>query len=129
MKNFKNLLLVALFFATAAVFGQTKITGKVVDQTNEPLPSASIVVKGTTNGTSTDFDGNLLLTANSNSGVIVISFVGYVNKEVSFSSSNNNLGSIQLTEDSNTLDEIVVTATSFAIDRKTPVAVSTIKSC
>ena len=87
MKNFKNLLLVALFFATAAVFGQTKITGKVVDETNEPLPSASIVVKGTTNGTSTDFDGNFTITASDNSGVLVISFVGYETKEVSFSAS------------------------------------------
>jgi outer membrane cobalamin receptor len=128
MKNFKNLLLVALFFATAAVFGQTKITGKVVDAANEPLPSASVVVKGTTNGTSTDFNGNFTLNANSNSGVVVISFVGYETKEVSFSSSNSNLGTIQLVEDANTLDEIVVTATSFAIDRKTPVAVSTVKA-
>ena len=128
MKNFKNLLLVALFFATATVLGQTKITGKVVDQTNEPLPSASIVVKGTTNGTSSDFDGNFTITAKSNSGIIVISFVGYTSKEVSFSSSNNNFGNIQLAEDANTLDEVVVTATSFAIDRKTPVAVSTIKA-
>jgi iron complex outermembrane receptor protein len=128
MKNFKNLLLVALFFATAAVFGQTKITGKVVDETNQPLPSASVMVKGTTNGTSTDFDGNFTITANSNSGVIVVSFVGYNNKEVSFTSSKTNLGTIQLTEDSSVLNEIVVTATSFAIDRKTPVAVSTVKA-
>ena len=128
MKKFKNLLLVALFFATATVFGQTKLTGKVVDNSNEPLPSASVVVKGTTNGTSTDFDGNFTLTANSNSGVLVISFVGYETKEVSFSSSNNNLGTIQLTEDSSILDEIVVTATSFAVDRKTPIAVSTVKA-
>jgi len=128
MKNFKNLLLVALFFATAAAFGQTKITGKVVDETNQPLPSASVVVKGTQNGTSTDFDGNFTLDANSNSGVIIISFVGYNNKEVSFSSSKSNLGTIQLSEDSSVLDEIVVTATSFAVDRKTPVAVSTIKA-
>jgi outer membrane cobalamin receptor len=46
---------------------------------------------------------------------------------VSFSSSNSNLGTIQLQEDAS-LDEIIVTATSFAIDRKTPVAVSTIKA-
>ena len=128
MKNFKNLLLVVLFFATAAVFGQTKITGKVVDETNQPLPSASVMVKGTQNGTSTDFDGNFTLTADSNSGVIIVSFVGYNKKEISFSSAKSNLGTIQLTEDSSVLDEIVVTATSFAIDRKTPVAVSTIKA-
>ncbi len=128
MKKFKKLLLVALFFATATIFGQTKLTGKVVDETNQPLPSASIVVKGTANGTSTDFDGNFTLTASANSGVLVITFVGYETKEVSFSSTNNNLGTIQLTEDSSVLDEIIVTATSFAIDRKTPVAVSTIKA-
>lgn len=128
MKIFKNLFLVALFFATATVFGQTKLTGKVVDETNQPLPGASVMVKGTTNGTSTDFDGKFTLTANSSSGKIVISFVGYINREVSFSSAKNNLGTFQLTEDSSVLDEIVITATSFAVDRKTPVAVSTIKA-
>ena len=45
MKNFKNLLLVALFFATATVLGQTKISGTIVDETNEPLPNASVFVK------------------------------------------------------------------------------------
>jgi len=57
MKNFKNLLFVAVLFISASVLGQAKITGEVVDETNQPLPGASIVVKGTTNGTSTDFDG------------------------------------------------------------------------
>ncbi|MDG1040409.1 MAG: carboxypeptidase-like regulatory domain-containing protein [Polaribacter sp.] len=128
MKNFKNLLVVALFFTTVAIFGQTRLTGKVVDETNQPLPSASVMVKGTQSGTSTDFDGKFTLNTNASSGVLVISFVGYSDKEVSFSSSKTDLGTIELTEDSSVLDEIVVTATSFAIDRKTPVAVSTIKA-
>jgi len=51
MKNFKNLLFVALFFIAATVIGQTKISGTIVDQSNEGLPGASVVVKGTTNGT------------------------------------------------------------------------------
>lgn len=127
MKNFKNLLFVALFFISATVLGQTKITGVIVDDTNQPMPSASILEKGTTNGTQTDFDGNFTLTTKSNSGVLVISYIGYKSKEVSFSSSKTNLGSIELVQDA-ILDEIVVTATSFAIDRKTPVAVSTIKA-
>ena len=101
MKNFKNLVVVALFFATAAIFGQTKLTGKVVDETNQPLPGASVVVKGTQNGTSTDFDGKFILNAKTDSGVIVITFVGYITREVSFSSAKANLGTIQLTEDSN----------------------------
>jgi len=51
MKNFKNLLFVALFLIAATVIGQTKISGTIVDQSNEGLPGASVVVKGTTNGT------------------------------------------------------------------------------
>ncbi len=127
MKNFKNLLFVAVLFMSASVLGQSKITGEVVDETNQPLPGASVVVKGTTNGTSTDFDGKFTLQAGADSGTIVISFIGFQSKEVSFSSSKTNLGVIQLAEDAS-LDEIIVTATSFAIDRKTPVAVSTIKA-
>ena len=127
MKNFKNLLFVALFFITATVLGQTKITGTIVDETNQTLPGASVLEKGTTNGTETDFDGKFTLNAKSDSGVLVISFIGYKSKSVAFSSSKTNIGSIQLEEDSS-LDEIVITATSFAIDRKTPVAVSTLRA-
>ena len=128
MRNFKNLLFVALLFVTATVLGQTKITGTVVDDTNQPLPGASIVVKGTANGTSTDFDGKFTLTAKTKSGVVVVSFIGYKTREFAFSSSKSNFKSIKLEEDAGALDEIVVTATSFAIGRKTPVAVSTIKA-
>ncbi|WP_392347689.1 TonB-dependent receptor [uncultured Polaribacter sp.] len=127
MKNFKNLLFVALFFITATVLGQTKITGTIVDETNQPLPGASVLVKGTTNGTSTDFNGKFTLQAKSDSGAIVISFIGYSSKEVVFSSSKNSL-TVQLAPDAGSLDEIIVMSSSFAIDRKTPVAVSTIKA-
>jgi len=128
MKKFKNLVVVALFFASVTIFGQTKLTGTVVDSSNEALPGASVLVKGTSSGTSTDFDGKFMLTAKTSSGTLVISFVGYATKEVSFSSSNTNLGTITLREDTSALDEIILTANSFAIDRKTPVAVSTIKA-
>jgi len=127
MKNFQNLLFVVLFFITATVLGQTKITGTIVDETNQPLPGASVLVKGTSNGTSSDFSGKFTLQAESNAGALVVSFIGYKAKEVSFSSSKNNL-TIQLSEDAGSLDEIVIMSTSFAIDRKTPVAVSTIKA-
>jgi iron complex outermembrane receptor protein len=127
MKNLKNLLFVALFFLTATVLGQTKITGTIVDETDQLLPGASILEKGTKNGISTDFDGNFTLNVKSNSGVLVVSFIGYKTKEVAYSSAKTNLGKIFLQEDS-TLDEIVVVSNSFAIDRKTPVAVSTIRA-
>ncbi|MDP5105824.1 MAG: TonB-dependent receptor [Polaribacter sp.] len=128
MKNFKNLLFLALFFITATVLGQTKISGTIVDESNQPLPGASILEKGTKNGTTTDFDGNFTLSPKSNSGVLIVSFIGFTRKEVPFSSSKTKMGAIVLVEDAGALDEIVVTAASFAIDRKTPVAVSTIKA-
>ncbi|WP_026775969.1 TonB-dependent receptor [Polaribacter sp. Hel_I_88] len=127
MKNFKNLLFVAMFFITATVLGQTKITGTIVDGTNQPLPGASVLEKGTQNGVSADFDGKFSLTAKSPSGTLVISFIGFKSKQVTFSAANSNLGSIKLDED-NSLDEIVLVSNSFAIDRKTPVAVSTIRA-
>lgn len=127
MKTFKNVLLVALFFATATVLGQTKLSGKVVDEMGEPLPGANVVVKGTTNGSATDFDGKFTLNANSNTGSVVVSFVGYTNKEVSFSGASN-LGTIAL-EPSNVLGEVVITGVIDVVkDRQTPVAASTIKA-
>ena len=131
MKNFKNLLFVALFFISATVLGQTKITGKVIDDTNQPMPSASILEKGTSNGTDTDFDGNFTLTTNNASGTLVISYIGYRSKEVSFSSANANLGTIKLVMDENALEEVVIVGKGvidLAGGRKTPVAVSTIKA-
>jgi outer membrane cobalamin receptor len=128
MKNFKNLLFVVMLFVSATVLGQTKITGTVVDESNQSLPGASILEKGTMNGTETDFDGKFSLNTTSNSGVLVVSFIGYKTVELSFSSTKSNVGAIQLEEGGSILDEIIITSTSFAIDRKTPVAVSTIKA-
>ena len=128
MKKFNNLLLVALLFISATVLGQTKLTGKVVDEMGEPLPGASVMVKGTSNGTATDFDGNFKLTVQTESGVLVVSFVGYNNKEVSFTSGN--VGTIELAP-ANVLEEVVIVGTGIidlAKDRQTPVAVSTIKA-
>ncbi|TCI85868.1 TonB-dependent receptor [Tenacibaculum sp. M341] len=126
MRNFKNLLLLALLFISATVLSQSKLTGTVVDEMGQPLPSASVIEKGTMNGVETDFDGNFTLNAKSSQGTVVVSFVGYAVKELKFTGAVN-FGEIQLAP-SNELDEIVVTATSLAIDRKTPVAVSTVKA-
>ncbi len=125
MKNCKNLLLVALFLTTATIFGQKTISGTVIDELGMPLPDASVVEKGTKNGVATDFDGKFTLKTKKNTGKIVISFVGYKTKSVTI---KRNLGKIQLQPDANALEEVVVVGTSFAVERKTPVAVSTIKA-
>lgn len=119
--------MVALLISSSAIFAQTKLTGKVVDETNQPLPGASLVVKGTKTGASTDFDGNFTLETTVAKGTLQVSFMGYETSSVSFSG-NVNLGTIVINPSAETLSEIVITQVSFAIDRKTPVAVSTISA-
>ena len=128
MKNFKNLLFVALFFIAATVIGQTKISGTIVDESNEGLPGATVVVKGTTNGTETDFDGKFTLTTSSESGTIVVSYLGFKTMEIAFTGSAD-LGNVKLNEDGNILEEVVLRGiVDIAKDRQTPVAKSTIKA-
>ncbi len=129
MKKITKLLMVLLCFVmTSAIYGQT-ITG-IVHAEDGPLPGANIIVKGTKNGTTTDFDGKFSLKVTEGSGIIEVSFVGYNSKDLNYtvaSGETKNLGTITLISN-NALDEIVITAVSFAIDRKTPIAVSTIKA-
>jgi len=121
------LLTVALIFSTVAM-AQSTITGTVMDvDANAPLPGANVIEKGTTNGVSTDFDGKFTLTTQATSGQIVVSYVGYGSVTVSFNG-NTELGNITLSSD-NSLGEIVIVGIAdVAVDRKTPVAVSTIKA-
>lgn len=127
MKNFKNWLTVVLLITSVTVFSQTALSGKVVDETNQPLPGATVVIKGSKAGASSDFDGNFNFDSSIESGTLVVSFIGYTPKSVSFSGTGD-LGTIKLVPSAESLDEIVITQVSFAIDRKTPVAVSTIKA-
>ncbi len=119
--------MVVMLVSTSIIFGQTKLTGKIVDETNQPLPGAAVVLKGAKTGASSDFDGNFTFETSVSKGTIVVSFVGYETKTFTFSG-NTNFGTISLKPSAESLDEIVITAVSFAIDRKTPIAVSTIKA-
>ncbi|HEY5689080.1 MAG TPA: TonB-dependent receptor [Yeosuana sp.] len=121
------LLTVALIFSTVAM-AQSTITGTVIDaDLNAPLPGANIIEKGTTNGVSSDFDGNFSLTTQATSGKIVVSYVGYGSVTLTFDGSKD-LGKITLSAD-NSLGEIVIVGIAdVAVDRKTPVAVSSIKA-
>jgi len=131
MKNMKNWFLISLFFLSISMFAQGKITGFVQDN-NGPLPGANIVVLGTTQATSSGFDGSFTLDTALTNGNVEISYLGYKSVTISFAVVNGqaDLGTITLAEDSNVLGEVVVTSTviDIAKDRKTPVAVSTIKA-
>lgn len=119
---------VALFMSAMA-FSQGTITGAVVDgELGGPLPGASVMVKGTSIGTSTDFDGNFTLEVNQASGTLVVSYIGFVTKNVAFSATGS-VGSISLLPDAEELEGVVVVGTGIidlAADRKTPIAVSSI---
>ena len=90
-------------FATTQQAGICK--GLVKDATGESVIGASVVVKGTTNGTITDFDGNFILDGIKKGDVIVISYVGYQTQEIKWNGSPLN---VILKEDSKTLSEVVV---------------------
>lgn len=135
MKNLKNwILMVVLIFTSVSALSQNQITGSVIDGgLNNALPGASIVIKGTTNGTSSDLNGKFTLSTADNSGQLVISFIGYTTKTVPFTITAGktlDLGRVILSEeDGNLLGDIVIMGVAdVAKDRKTPVAVSTIKA-
>ena len=84
-----------------------KITGTVVDAQG-PVIGASVVVKGTTNGVATDFDGNFSLNANPGQ-TLVVTYIGYLDKEVRVTASQSHYN-ITIAEDKQMLDEVVVIA-------------------
>ncbi|MFC6098442.1 TonB-dependent receptor [Flavobacterium qiangtangense] len=136
MKNLKKVMLsMLLFFAISTAFSQTKITGIITDSDMKgPLPAANVTVKGATDGSTTDIDGKFSISTSKTSGEIVINFIGFVSKTISFSGQSGetiNLGSISLESEASDLDEVVVVGRGIidlAKDRKTPIAVSTITS-
>lgn len=86
------------------VFQSSTIRGTVVDANGIPVIGASVLVKGTSNGTITDIDGNFTL--QNTSGTLVVSYIGYKTQEVSIQ--NQKVFNIVLKEDTEVLDEVVV---------------------
>lgn len=102
--NLKAKALTLLFaLGTLATWSQQAVTGSVSDN-DGPLPGASVVVKGTTKGTTTDFDGNYSITVDSGS-ILVFSYIGYAPKEIAV---GNQSTVNAILEADNKLDEVVV---------------------
>src|SRR5690606_6878936 len=76
----KSLLLVGAFLCIGLVKAQT-VSGTISDA-NGPLPGASVLIKGTTNGTQSDFDGNYTLNNVGSDATIVVSYIGYLKQEI-----------------------------------------------
>ena len=115
MKKNLILFLILLCNCTFLYAQQFNITGVVTDKKlKEPIIGASVIVKGTTYGTVTDLDGNFTLQV-SKGNVLVISFIGYTTQEIKVNE-NQFSYNIQMSEDIQTLDEVVVVG--FGTQRK-----------
>lgn len=101
---------ISFMMMTLSVAAQVTITGTVTDKDQEPLIGANVVLKGTTSGTITDFDGNFSLIINEKPPfTIVVSYVGYKNSEIEVKGSVASL-KVVLDDESSILDEVVVSA-------------------
>ncbi|MEQ6122506.1 SusC/RagA family TonB-linked outer membrane protein [Reichenbachiella sp. MALMAid0571] len=94
---------------------EVDISGKVTDENGEGLPGASVVIKGSATGTTTDFDGNYKLAVPSDA-TIIVSFVGYKNQEIVVGSQS--VIDITMQVDAEQLEEVVVTALGIEKDAK-----------
>ncbi|MDD7724897.1 MAG: TonB-dependent receptor [Bacteroidales bacterium] len=117
------LLLCVQGMVTSDCYAQAQtVTGTVVSQSDgQPLPGVNVVVKGTTNGTITDFDGKYSLQAE-NGATIVYSFLGFENQEIVFAGAPIN---VTLAEETSDLDEVVVVG--YGVQKKKLVTGATVQ--
>ena len=102
----KHLTLILLTFGAAGMLQAKVVKGVVTDPTGEGVIAASVVVKGTSVGTVTDFDGNYTLEVPDDATTLVFSYIGMRNEERAIAGEVIN---VQLSEDNTVLDEVVVT--------------------
>ena len=113
--NFKGILTLLLAFIVQITFAQKKTVSGTVSDGTSTLPGVSVVVKGTSTGTQTDFDGKYTIKAEQGD-VLSFSYMGYktTNKTVATSQTIN----VSMVEDSNTLDEIIITGLGISKKEK-----------
>lgn len=116
IKVFKNLTcrwvpLIATLLFIIQVNGQVNVKGKISSHPdNSPLPGATVLEQGTSTGVVSDVDGNYNITVTNADAILVVSYVGFIKKQIELKGRTNI--NVSLTEDLMNLDEIVVTAYS-----------------
>jgi TonB-linked SusC/RagA family outer membrane protein len=124
MKKFQ-LTFILLLLGVLVGYAQSNISGTITSTTGEPLIGASVVLKGTSNGAITDLDGKYALKIPSQSGTLVVSFVGYESQDVAIGSSS--VIDVSLAEGS-ALNEVVVVGYGTQKKSQTTGAISSINS-
>ena len=102
-----------------------KVTGTVVDANGEPIIGASIVIKGESHGTITDFDGKFALPDVPEKAVLTISYIGY--KTVNLATTDQTLVKVVLEEDSKMIDEVVVVGYGVQSQKLVTTSISKVK--
>lgn len=124
---FRSVLVLMMLFFQVSLFAQGRqVTGTITDGAGVTLPGVNVVIKGSTFGTITDFDGKYVISVNKESDVLLYSFVGYLNKEVTVG--NQSQINVVLKEDVLQLDEVV--AIGYGIQKKSDLtgSVSSVKA-
>lgn len=119
-----GLLILMCWFLPAHLHAQAQIDGRVIDGENQPLIGATILEKGTFNGTVTDNNGKFSLNIPDSGAVLVISYVGYITEEVEAKGSGNI--EVILVADITNIDDIVVIGYGAQKKRDLTGAISTI---
>ncbi len=113
---FKKILSIVVFFHLAFTYGQSgTITGKVIDDAGMPLPGASLVIEGTSIGTSTNFDGDFQFNkVNEGNYNILVSYLGFDDQklEVQVVNNQNTVLNISMVGSSESLDEVVISSST-----------------
>lgn len=100
------LLLTLIMLITGRIFAQKQVTGQVLDETGQPVPGATVIIKGTTQGTITNLEGNYTIADVPDDGILVFSFLGMETKEVTVG--DRVLVNVTLVEEATDLDEVVI---------------------
>jgi len=116
MQNYKRLLLLICLSAPVWVFAQISVSGTVVDSKNSPIQFASVKIKNTNAGTSTDASGKFSLTIPGKGGVLDVSYIGFKATSVTVNAPTADL-TITMQEDVGHLEEVVVTGLASSTKR------------
>ncbi|SHE52417.1 TonB-linked outer membrane protein, SusC/RagA family [Mariniphaga anaerophila] len=123
----KVLTILIFLFCGILAHAQNSVSGKVTDSSGEGIPGANIVIKGTTNGTVSDIDGNYTLNGIPSDAILQVSFIGYTTQDVQYSGQATL--DVVLESDALSLEEVVVTGYGQSQNKRAiSTAISTVSS-
>jgi len=110
-----KMVFLLLFSIPCTLLAQSVVTGVISDSGNNPIPFVNVIEKGTSNGTTSDFDGNYSITLSGDSGILEFTYLGYATQEIAVTSSQTL--NVTLEESSESLDEVVISGLASSVKR------------